>query len=107
MNGPNELECYITLDCKCFAGENTLAYRTHFLAMEKMKCCEYCPRGLIQNTSYSLELMNGPNELERYITLNCKCFAGENTLAYRTHLLAMEKMKCCEYSTWEILADRG
>jgi hypothetical protein len=38
-------------------------------------------KGCIDNTSFSLLLINGPNKLECYITLVWKCFFGRNTLA--------------------------
>ncbi len=107
INGPNMPVCYVSLEQKGLTRINTLAYQTHLLAMEKMKCCEYCPRGLIQNISYYLELMNGPNKPVCYVSMDRKGLTRINTLAYQTYLLAMEKMKCCEYGTWDLLADRG
>ncbi len=39
------------LDCQ---GKNTLAYWTHLQVRKKLMCCEYGPRGRIQNTLFSL-----------------------------------------------------
>jgi hypothetical protein len=36
----------------------------------------------IHNPSFSLQLPNGPNKLERYITLGWKGMSGTNTAAY-------------------------
>jgi hypothetical protein len=41
-----------------------------------MECCEYSTRSCIQNTSFSLLLMNGPSKLECYITLVWKGFSS-------------------------------
>jgi hypothetical protein len=43
-NGPNKLECYITLGWKGLPRKNTLADFTHSQVMKKMKCFEYGPR---------------------------------------------------------------
>jgi len=43
MNGPNKLECYITLGWKGLPGANTLAYWTLTLVTKKMNCCDYGP----------------------------------------------------------------
>jgi hypothetical protein len=50
-----------------------------------MKCCEYSTRSHINNTSFSLLVVIGPNKLEYYITLVWKDFAGMNMLAYWDH----------------------
>jgi hypothetical protein len=41
--------------------------------------------GSIHNASFSLQLTNGHNKLECYITLDLKGFTGTNTLAYWAH----------------------
>jgi hypothetical protein len=41
MNGPDKLECYITLGWKGLPGMNTLGCRAHLQVMKKMKSCEY------------------------------------------------------------------
>jgi hypothetical protein len=35
-------------------------------AMNKMKCCEYSPRGRIHKTVFSSQLNNNPNTLTLY-----------------------------------------
>ncbi len=41
MNGPNKLECYVTLGCKGLLGTNILAYWAHLYVARKIKCCKY------------------------------------------------------------------
>jgi len=41
MDGPNKLECYITLDWIGSPVTNNLVYWAHSEAMKKMNCCEY------------------------------------------------------------------
>jgi hypothetical protein len=67
-----------------------------------MKCCEY--RHLdseYHNTSFSLQLINGPNKLKGNFAPG-KPFqpsVNVNILAYLAHSYVMKKMKCCEYRT--------
>ncbi len=51
----------------------------------------------IHNTSFSSYLTNGPNKLDRYITLTLKTLPGTNTFSYWVHLKVTKKMKCCKY----------
>jgi hypothetical protein len=41
MNGPNKLECYITVDWEGLAGTKILPVWAYSLVMKKIKCCEY------------------------------------------------------------------
>jgi hypothetical protein len=45
MNGPNKLECYITLDFIDLTGTNTLFYWAQSQVMKKTVGCEYNPKG--------------------------------------------------------------
>jgi hypothetical protein len=83
MNGPNKLECYITILEKL--AKNRLAYLAHTYITKKIKCCEYSPCDYIHNTSFSSQLMNGPNKLECYITQHWKGLPKTNSLAYLAH----------------------
>ncbi len=48
------------------------------------------------NISFSLQLTNGPNKVECYITLGLKGLTGTNTQAYWAHSKVTKKMKCFE-----------
>jgi hypothetical protein len=85
MNGPNKLECYITLAMKDSPETNTLAQWAHSQAMRKRKCCEHVFDFPLCPSSFSLPLMNGPNKLECYITLGLKGSPEINTLTKMTH----------------------
>ena len=41
MNGPDMLECYISLGWKGLPGSNTINYKVQSLVMRDMKCCEH------------------------------------------------------------------
>ncbi len=41
MNGPNKLDCYITVDWKGLPETNTLPYLAYSLVTKKIKCCDY------------------------------------------------------------------
>jgi hypothetical protein len=43
-NGPNKLECYITLGCQSLSETNTVTYWAHLLVTKRIKCCEYDSR---------------------------------------------------------------
>jgi hypothetical protein len=51
--------------------------------------------GRIHNTSFSLQLTNGPSKLECYIRLGLKDLPMTNTQAYWGQVT--KKMKGCEY----------
>jgi hypothetical protein len=66
--------------------------------MQKMKCCKYCQADHIHNTSFYLQLTNGPHKLDCYITQDQKRLTVTNTLAYLAHFSAWKKLKGCEYN---------
>ncbi len=49
-------------------------------------------RGHIYNASFSSEIMNGPNKLECYISLDQKCLPGVNALACWASLKVAKKI---------------
>ncbi len=53
----------------------------------------------IHNTSFSSQLMKGPNKPECYVTLDWKGSPWANTLAYWPHSWFAKKMKCCVYDS--------
>jgi hypothetical protein len=53
MNGPNKLECYITLGWKGLHRTNTLAYSTYLPVTKETKTSEYGSFGRIQKFSFS------------------------------------------------------
>jgi hypothetical protein len=79
-NGPNMVECYITLGHNIFPGKDISLMGT-FVNYEEMKCCEYGYWGCIYISSFCSWLMNEPNKLECYITLVRNGFPGKDTLA--------------------------
>ncbi len=54
----------------------------------------------IENTSFSLWVRNGYNELENFVTLAWKGLPRINALADWAHSQAMKKIKCCEKGSW-------
>jgi hypothetical protein len=68
-----------------------------FIIYKKMKCCDYSPLDHIQKTSFSSELFNELNKLERYNILGLKGFPWTNTLPY-CEPSKVTKMKYREYS---------
>jgi hypothetical protein len=97
MNGPNKLERCITLSMKDSPETNTLAQWAHSQAMRKRKCYEHVFDFPLCPSSFSLQLTNGPNKLECYITLGMKDSPERNTLAQWAHSQVMRKRKCCEH----------
>jgi hypothetical protein len=51
----------------------------------------------IHNTSFSLQLTNGSNNLEGYITLGWNSLPKSNGLTHWGHSQGTKKMKRCEY----------
>ncbi len=97
MNGPNELDYYITLNWKSLPGANTVAYWTHSFVKKKMNLIEYSPGWEFTRLFFSSQLTNGPNKLQYYITLGLKSFLITNTLAHWAQSLVMKKMNLSEY----------
>ncbi len=85
-NGFDEPKCQITLGWKGLSVTNAVAYWVHSYVTKKMKCCEYGPWDPIQNTSFSLKLVNGFDKPEHIITLGWKGLSVTNTLVYWVHL---------------------
>ncbi len=81
------------LSQKVLKGKNALAYYARAFAHESiLRNVHYLhvssslsSRNFRYNISFSLELMNGPNELECCITLGWKGLSITNTLAYCAH----------------------
>jgi ABC-type lipoprotein release transport system permease subunit len=78
MNGPNKLECYITLGWKGLLGTNALAYWARLNVKNYLKG--------FHNMSFSSLFTNGPKKAEFYIAFSWKGFPGITILAYWTHL---------------------
>jgi hypothetical protein len=69
-DGPNNLGYCLTIRLKGLSGRNTLAYCAHLKYKKKMMYLKYGPFGHIHNTSFSLQLTNGPNNLGYYFTIS-------------------------------------
>ncbi len=85
-NGPNKLDCHITVDWKCLSGTNTLAYWT-LISYTKYKVLliqslESYSQHFIFFITYKLAL----NKLDCHITVDWKCLPGTNLAAYWMHL---------------------
>jgi hypothetical protein len=100
MNRSTKLECFITLGWKGLSEKNNLTYCASSQVTDKMKCCEYAPRGCIHCTNFSLYLMTRPNKLDSSIRLSWKGLSETNTLTYCASSWVTNKMKCCEYAPW-------
>jgi predicted small integral membrane protein len=98
-NGPNKLECYITLSWDGLSGTNSQVCWAHLQVTKKKKFCEYDSWYHIHDTSFSTELISVTKKLECYITLSWNGLSGTNTQAYWAHLLITKKIKCCEYDS--------
>jgi hypothetical protein len=80
MNGPDKLECYITLSGKGKPWANNPASWAISKLQRKWTVVN-SNTNYIHNTSFSSQLMNGPDKLEYYITISGKGKPWTNTLA--------------------------
>jgi hypothetical protein len=80
MNGPNSVQCYITLSWKGLPGINTLVYWAPLQVTKTMKCCEYGPWNHIHKPF--IFFLTYEWVLQCYITLDYKGLPVTNTAAY-------------------------
>jgi hypothetical protein len=59
-NGPNKLECFITLGWKVLHHIKTLACSAHLQVMKTINCCKYCPMDHIHTLYFLRGTRVGP-----------------------------------------------